>query len=74
MPLTKPSIEHIALQWFPECGYTFVHGPDIPPGKLAAGLESYESVVLRAIRVTGRCECVGRRTFDKSIHQRRSIV
>ena len=32
MPLTEADIEHIALEWFAECGYACVHGPDIAPG------------------------------------------
>gem|GEM_PF-3061121 len=74
MPLTAPSSKHIALEWFAECGSAWVHGPDIAPVELAAERESYERLVPRAIRVAGRCECVGWRTFDKSIHHRRSIA
>jgi len=70
MPLTEADIEQIALQWFTECGYACVHGPDIAPVELAAERESYERLVPRAIRVAGRCECVGWRIFDKLIHHR----
>ena len=46
MPLTEADIEQIALQWFTECGYACVHGPDIAPGEPASERESYEQVVL----------------------------
>ena len=74
MPLTAHSSKQIALDWFARCGYICLHGPDIAPGELAAERESYERLVLRAIRITGRRECVGRRTVDKSIHHRRSTA
>ena len=31
MPLNEADIEQIALDWFAECGYTCLHGPDIAP-------------------------------------------
>lgn len=57
MPLTEADIEQIALQWFAECGYACVHGPDIAPGEPAAERESYEQVVLvdRLRDAIGRC-------------------
>ena len=46
MPLTEADIEQIALQWFAECGYACVHGPDIAPDMPGAERTSYEDVLL----------------------------
>ena len=74
MPLTEADVEQIALQGFAECGYACVFGPRIAPGEAAAERESYERLVPRAIRVTGKRECVGGGSLDEFIHQQRSIV
>jgi type I restriction enzyme R subunit len=46
MPLTEADIETIALDWFAECGYEIVHGPDIAPEMPGAERASYEEVLL----------------------------
>ncbi|MBU3700347.1 MAG: type I restriction endonuclease subunit R [Candidatus Kapabacteria bacterium] len=46
MPLTEADIEQIALEWFAECGYTHVHGPDIAPEMQGAERASYQEVLL----------------------------
>ena len=46
MPLTEADIEQIALDWFAECGYTCVHGPDIAPDMPASERASYQEVLL----------------------------
>jgi len=46
MPLTEDDIETIALEWFAECGYEIVHGPDIAPEMPGAERASYEEVLL----------------------------
>ncbi|MBU3680183.1 MAG: type I restriction endonuclease subunit R [Candidatus Kapabacteria bacterium] len=46
MPLTEADIEQIALEWFAECGYTHVHGPDIAPEMQGAERASFDEVIL----------------------------
>ena len=46
MPLNEADIEQIALDWFAECGYTCLHGPDIAPDMPARERASYQEVLL----------------------------
>ena len=46
MPLNEADIEQIALDWFAECGYACVHGPDIAPDMPASERASYQEVLL----------------------------
>ena len=46
MPLTEADIEQIALEWFVECGYAHVHGPDIAPDVQGSERASYQEVLL----------------------------
>lgn len=64
MPLTKPSIEHIALNWFAECGYACVHGPDIAPEMPVSERESYEQLVLLE-RLRGAVQQINTRLLQK---------
>ena len=46
MPLTEADIEQIAIEWFAECGYQVLHGPDIAPEMPASERTSYSEVLL----------------------------
>lgn len=70
----ESTVEDASLSRFIGGEYTCLHGPDMPLGKPAAERESCERLVLRAIRIKGRCEIVGRRSLDNIIHHRRSIA
>ena len=46
MTLNKPIVEHAALPWFGELGYTVGHGPPLASGEPAAERDSFDKVAL----------------------------
>jgi hypothetical protein len=40
MRLSESIVEHAALKWFGELGYTVAHAPHLAPGEFAAGVKS----------------------------------
>ena len=46
MSMVESDVEQAALDWFEQIGYTPLRGPDVSPGGIYAGRETYSEVVL----------------------------
>ena len=46
MSLNESHVEEVAIEWFEELGYSFLHGPDIAPGEPESERANFQDVVL----------------------------
>ena len=44
--MNESIVEDAALTWFGELGYAVAHGPQLAPGEVASGRDSFGEVVL----------------------------
>ncbi len=45
--ITEDQLEHLAIQWFQDTGWNYVHGAVIAPEAVAAEREDFRAVVLK---------------------------